>query len=249
MPLMPFGLAPDHAIWLAAALLGAAFVRGYSGFGFSAIFIAFAALLTNPVPLIPAIFACEIVMTLFLLPSIRGAIDWRLVGLLTLGAAIAILPAVWVMARLEEDTARLAVSALIFALGLVLLSGWRLERRVGGPGYLGIGAVSGMANAAGVGGLPVAGFMTAQPLSPQVFRAVMVVYLFFLDLMTLPVMGLNGLVSRDTFIAAGMAFPILGAGIWLGSRRFGHASPTAFRRAVVVLLLLLSGLGLWKALT
>ena len=62
---LPFDLTAGQGAYLAAALFAAAYVRGYSGFGFSAIFIILAALTTNPLPLIPVIFSCEIAMTLF----------------------------------------------------------------------------------------------------------------------------------------------------------------------------------------
>jgi len=34
---MPFGLGPVEALWIGIVILGAAFVRGYSGFGFAAL--------------------------------------------------------------------------------------------------------------------------------------------------------------------------------------------------------------------
>lgn len=245
---LPFGLTALQGLWLAAGLLGAAFVRGYSGFGFSAIFIAYAALFTNPVPLIPAIFLCEILMTLFMLRGIGASVDWRRVVALWAGALVAIVPSVWVMARLDGDTARLIVAGLIFALALFLLSGWQLARVLPLRGYGLVGGISGMVNAAGVGGLPVAAFMTAQPMAPAVFRAVLIVYIVGLDLISLPVMGMNGLVSYETFVGAGLALPMLSVGIATGTRRFGHASPQAFRRFAIILLALLAGISLVKAL-
>ena len=245
---MPFDLGPGTAVALAFALLGAAFVRGYSGFGFSAIFIAFAALFTNPLPLIPVVFACEIMMTAFQARGIRGHIDWWRATWLMLGAAIALPFSVTVMLSVGEDTARIIISGVILLLALFLLSGWTLQRRIGALGHGSVGITSGMCNSAGIGGLPVAAFMSAQPMHSATFRATMIVYLTALDLITLPLLWMGGLVTRDTAIAAFMAFPILGIGVWLGGRRFLAASPTAFRRSAVLLLLILSALGLIRAM-
>ena len=110
---MPFDLGPGTAAALAVALLGAAYVRGYSGFGFSAIFIAFAALLTNPLPLIPVVFTCEIIMTALQARGIRGHIDWPRVGWLLFGAAIALPVSVTVILSVGPDIARLLVSAIV----------------------------------------------------------------------------------------------------------------------------------------
>jgi len=243
---LPFDLGPGTAAALAIALLGAAYVRGYSGFGFSAIFIAFAALVTNPLPLIPVVFACEVLMTVFQARQIRGHVDWRRVLWMLTGAAIALPFSVTVILSVGEETARVTISAVILIMSLVLLTGWTLRTRIGPVGHGGVGVLSGMCNSAGIGGLPVAAFMSAQPIEAAIFRATMIVYLTGLDMITLPLLWAGGLVTWDTAIAVGLAFPILGLGIWLGSRQFLSASPSTFRRFAVMLLLALAVLGLLR---
>jgi uncharacterized membrane protein YfcA len=243
---LPFDLGPGTAAALAIALLGAAYVRGYSGFGFSAIFIAFAALVTNPLPLIPVVFACEVLMTVFQARQIRGHVDWRRVLWMLAGAAVALPFSVTVILSVGEETARVTISAVILIMSLVLLTGWTLRTRIGPVGHGGVGVLSGMCNSAGIGGLPVAAFMSAQPIEAAIFRATMIVYLTGLDMITLPLLWAGGLVTWDTAIAVGLAFPILGLGIWLGSRQFLSASPSTFRRFAVMLLLTLAVLGLLR---
>ncbi len=237
---LPFDLSIWQGFYLAAALYVAAFVRGYSGFGFSAVFIIFAALTTNPLPLIPVIFSCEILMTAFQARGIQHDIDWRRARWLLIGAAIATVPSITIMARLGEDHARLAISVLILSLSLILLSGWQLSRPVEGRSNAGIGIIAGIANSAGVGGLPVAAFLTAQPISQAAFRATMIVFLTGIDAMAIPVMAVNGLVSGQTLTGILLAFPILGAGIWTGTNFFGRTSQKQFRQVVILMLVALS---------
>ncbi|MCG3266982.1 TSUP family transporter [Yoonia sp. I 8.24] len=245
---MPFDLNLTTAAALAIALLGAAYVRGYSGFGFSAIFIAFAALVTNPLPLIPVVFASEIAMTAFQARGIRGQVDWRRVFPLLIGAG-AILPfAIKVMIAFDVATVRMAVSGIIFVLALVLFVGFALRKSVGMAGHGVVGLVSGICNSAGVGGLPVATFLTAQPIPAPRFRATMIVYLTGLDIISLPLMWHGGLIGPESFTALAFAFPVLGLGVWLGGRQFTSASPESFRRFAVFLLLILSTLGLLRPL-
>ncbi len=245
---MPFDLGPGTTAALAIALLGAAFVRGYSGFGFSAIFIAFAALLTNPLPLIPVVFSCEMLMTVFQARGIRGHVDWRRVIALLAGAAVVLPASVWFILSLGEGTVRLAVSLIVLVMSLVLLSGWTLQRTIRSPGHIGVGMVSGLCNSAGIGGLPVAAFMAAQPMEAARFRATIIVYLTGLDLITMPLLWAGGLVTWETALGVGLAFPLLGLGVWLGGRQFLAASPSTFRRFAVMLLLTLSVLGLLRAM-
>jgi hypothetical protein len=246
--MLPLGLTSGQGGFLAAAMFVAAFIRGYSGFGFSAIFIILAALVTNPLPLIPVMFTCEIAMTALQARGIRQHIDWRRVVPLLIGAGLATVPAVAIMAKLGEREARLAISAMILGLSLLLLSGWKMRRAVGVRGNIGVGVVSGIVNSAGVGGLPAAAFLTAQPIAPAMFRATMIMYLTGIDLMALPVMAGHGLVSADTVTAIALAFPVLAAGVWAGSRGFALVSQDHFRRAVVVLLTALSILNIAKAI-
>lgn len=245
---LPFDLTTGQGAFLAAALFVAAFIRGVSGFGFSAIFIILAALVTNPVPLIPIVFSCEILMTVFQARGIRGHIDWRRVGALLVGSAITIVPSVAIMAKLDAATARMAISALILVLSAVLLSGWRLSQPIGPIGTTGVGMVSGIANSAGVGGLPVAAFLTAQPIPPAVFRATMIVFLTGLDLLALPIMAGHGLVTSETPLGILVAFPILGAGIWAGTLGFSRLSGERFRQCVVLLLTSFSVLNIARIL-
>jgi len=65
----------------------------------------------------------------------------------------------------------------------------------------------------------------------------------------LPMLGYAGVISADTFIAAACCLPMLGAGVWLGGRRFVSAEPANFRRMAIALLAFLATLGLLKSLT
>jgi uncharacterized membrane protein YfcA len=243
-----FDLSLGQLSALSIALLGAAYVRGYSGFGFSAIFIAFSALITNPLPLIPVVFSCEIIMTAFQARGIRSHIDWRRVGALLLGAAFALPFAITVILSVGDQTARLAVSAIVFTMSLILLTGWTIRRKIPLAGFTGVGVISGMCNAAGIGGLPVAAFLAAQPLAAPVFRATMIVYLTGLDLITVPFLWHGGLITAQTGIGVLCAMPFLGLGIWLGSRKFNTTSPEGFRKFAIAILLILSTLGLIRTL-
>jgi hypothetical protein len=76
----------------------------------------------------------------------------------------------------------------------------------------------------------------------------MIFYLCAIDLVALPMLGLNGLISRDTFIAVALALPLLALGVWLGGKRFVSAAPENFRRMAISLLAFLALLGLLKSL-
>jgi hypothetical protein len=108
--------------------------------------------------------------------------------------------------------------------------------------------LSGVANAAAIGGLPVALFLTAQDLPARTFRATMIFYLCAIDLVALPIFAYSGFLGRETFIAAACCLPVFGVGLWLGGRRFVSATPENFRRMAIALLITLAGFGLVKSI-
>lgn len=245
---MPFDLGLGAALWMAAAVFVAAFVRGYSGFGYSAMVIAASSVVTNPLNLVAVVVLLEFAMSL---QAWRGAgpdVDWRRVGFLLAGAAVGLPLGLWALTAISEDAARAVISAYVLGMCAVLLAGWRLRAEVRGPSNLGVGLVSGLANAPGMGGLPVAAFFAAQPIPPAVFRATLIAYFPILDLYSAPLYWAHGLVSWDTLWAGLWALPLTVIGNWLGGRHFFGTDPQEFRRMAIFLLAGLAALGLGKAL-
>jgi len=244
---LPFGLSAAAAAWLGLAVFGAAFVRGYSGFGFAALVISATSLVTSPLHAVPVVILCDILMTAQRVPGIRAQIDWRRVAYLFLGALPGVPIGVMILSGIGTDLARAVIAAFVLVMCAGLWLGWSFPGTVGGPGHAGTGFVSGFANGAGVGGLPVAVFLAAQPVAAAVFRATLVAYFTLMDLWSLPVMARAGMIEGDTFRAVLYAVPLMVAGLWLGGRHFLRAEPQSFRRFAILLLAVLAGLGLMKS--
>lgn len=233
---------------LATAFFVAAFVRGYSGFGFSALMIASSGLIADPRPFIPVAILCELSMTLLQARGVWARIDWRRALTMLAGAALVMPFSVSLLAHFGLSAARLAISAAILIFCLLLLSGWTIHRPIGPAGQIGVGMVSGLCNGAAVGGLPVATFLAAQPIPAEVFRATIVTYLTLLDFVGLPAFAHAGLIGRQTFAIWALSLPVIALGLLAGGRHFLAASPQSFRRMAIGLLIALSALGLLRAL-
>lgn len=245
---MPYDLGLWAVLWMAAATLVAGFVRGYSGFGFSALLIAAASLVTNPLNFVAVVVILETVMSLQAAKGARQDVDWRRVGWLMAGAMLGLPLGLWILTGVSEDTARAVVSGYVLLMCAVLLAGWRLRGEVSGAGNGVAGLVSGLANAPGMGGLPVAAFFAAQPMPAAVFRATLIAYFPLLDLYSAPLYWLAGLVSWDTLWTALILLPITLLGNWLGGRHFFGTDPQDFRKFAILLLAGLALLGLGKSL-
>lgn len=244
---LPFDIGLWGAIWMGAAVLVAAFVRGYSGFGYSAMVIAASSLVTNPLNFVAVVVIAEAAMTLQAWKGVGPEVDWNRVKWLLLGAIVGLPLGLWALTAIPEDAARAVISAYVLLMCLVLLAGWRLAREMGSGGTLATGFVSGLANAPGMGGLPVVAFFAAQPMAATTFRATLVAYFPILDLYSTPLYFLHGLVSWDTLWASLLVLPLTFLGNWLGGRHFFNTDPQDFRRFAIVLLAGLALMGIVKA--
>lgn len=245
---MPYDLGPAAVAWLVAATFVAGFVRGYSGFGFSAMLIAASSLVTNPLNFVFVVVLLEALMSVQAAKGAGPDVDWKRVGWLMGGAAIGLPLGLWVLTGVSEDTARAVISGYVLVMCMVLLAGWRLRAEMRGASNGVAGLVSGLANAPGMGGLPVAAFFAAQPMPATVFRATLIAYFPLLDVYSAPLYWLAGMVSWDAVWASVLLLPVTLLANWLGGRHFFGTDPQDFRRFAIVLLAGLAALGLGKAM-
>ena len=246
---MPFDLGLGSVLWMSAVILVAGFVRGYSGFGYSAIVIAASSVVMSPLHFVAVVVILEFVMSLQAWKGAGPSVDWKRVLCLLAGAAVGLPAGLWALTAISENAARAMISGYVLAMCVLLLLGLRMRSEARGvPVNLGAGLISGLANAPGMGGLPVAAFFAAQPMPANVFRATLIAYFPLLDIYSAPLYWWHGLVTWDTIRASLIALPLTLIGNWLGGRHFFGTDPQEFRRFAILLLAGLAMLGLGRAL-
>ena len=245
---MPFSMSAEAVGFMAVACLIAAFVRGYSGFGFSALVVSSSALVMNPLHVVGVVMVCEFLMTFQQWRGVRADVDWRRVIALMLGAFVGLPLGLWGITRVGLDTARVVIAVYVLSMCAVMVMGWRIRSAQGFGPHLGIGIFAGAANAVGMAGLPVASYFTAQGVAANVFRGTLIAYFAALDLFSLPVMWASGIIVGDTFLLSLGALPLMFIGVWAGGRHFLKTDPQDFRRFAIALLAILALINLGKVL-
>jgi uncharacterized membrane protein YfcA len=241
------GLSPMALAWCALVLAVAGFARGYSGFGFSAIVVAGFGFVAGPVVAAPLAILLEVMASLFQARSVWRQIAWR-DALAMLAGSLAGNPlGVVVLEHAPETPLKAAIYLYVLAVCAILLAARASPRLLGNLAWFAVGLIAGVINGAtALSGLFIVSVMTLTATPPSRMRATLIAYFFFSDFYAAALLAMRGLIGAQMLVLAAIAFPIVAAGIMLGSRRFLSASDAEFRKATLLLLVALATLGLAK---
>jgi uncharacterized protein len=252
-------IAPLPPLLLIASMVivfGAGVVRGFAGFGFSALSVAGLALLVSPARVVPAIFVLEVLASISLLRSAARDIDWQWLSWLIAGNVLCIPLGIALLAWLPETPLRLLIGALLLLAAGMLRSGFSLSLAPSAGVRLGVGMASGFVNGvAAIGGIAVAVMLSTSQIAPTVMRATLIALFLFTDLYALAcsaVVSIGAaapvdLLGADTLRWALWLAPAMLAGIWVGQRSFAGVSPERFRRHVLNLLMSIALISVLRA--
>lgn len=243
------GLSLGVLLFCLAAVFLAGLIRGYCGFGFSALSVASMTLVLPPIEVIPFVMLLEIAASIGMLPAVWRSVDWRLVGWLFAGYAVGAPLGIYALINVPEEPVRIAISAIILILSFAMLRGFVFKRANHTSSILGTGVVSGAINGvSAVGGLPVVLLMLANSATAVVTRASIVAFLMLGDLYSTAIYSSNGLVAGDTLIRFAILLIPLTIGVKIGSRQFVRSNPGSFQKLALWLLISLASVGLLRIL-
>lgn len=241
-------------------MLAAGVVRGFSGFGFSALCVAGLSLFLPPTQVVPPVFVLEVLASISLLRQALRDADWPWLAWLVAGNALCIPLGIAVLAWVPEAPLRLLIAALLLLAAALLRAGVRFGLVPTRGVRLATGMVSGFVNGvAAIGGIAVAVMLSGTALAPAALRGTMIVLFLFTDLYALAcawavsAWGAGSgsvpaeLLGPGTLSRAAWWLPPMLVGIWIGQRGFAKVSNEAFRRAVLNLLMAIALLSAARA--
>ncbi len=239
--------APQLAYGMVVVLI-AGIVRGFAGFGFSALTVAGMSLFFSPAQVVPAVFVLEVLASLTLLRSVWTEIHWGWLRPLLIGNALAIPLGVWMLAVVPEGPLRAIVSIVILIAAVLLLSGFKAPWSDTPALRLGTGFVSGIFNGlAAIGGMAVAVMLFTATISGAAARATLIALFFATDLYSLAWAGGYGLLDGNLLRWVGWLLVPMLIGIAIGRQHFLRVDEAGFRRGVLRVLAVMAGLGLVRA--
>lgn len=235
------GLSAAGLAFSVLAVLVGAFIKGYTGFGASMVWMTSLSLVLPPLQVVPMVLMFEVATSIGLLRHVWHEVEWRSLWLLLAGTAVATPLGIYALASLPADALRIALALVVLVAAILIWRGFALQQAPGRTATVGVGLLAGFLNGSmAIVGPPVILFYFATPLGLAAERASMVAYLLGTDSIGTGMFALQGLVSAEILWRTACFLPILLLGVAAGHRQFLGTSPESFRRLALLLLMGLS---------
>lgn len=232
---------PGHSMgelaFVFAAAVIAGLARGFSGFGGALIFVPLASAVTSPAIASALLLVIDGVMTLGMVPEGWRRANRREVFTMLSGAVIGVPAGTAVLSLLPSVTLRWIISIMVLGLLVFLMSGWRYHGRPKTWATVGVGALAGLfGGAAQTSGPPIVAYWLGGAIERNRVRANLVLYFALGTVLSATSYIVTGLLTLEVLMIALIAGPAYGIGLSAGSRMFGIASETTFRRICFTLI-------------
>lgn len=230
----------------AAGTFAAAFVTGLAGFAFAIIAAAVWLHFLTPAQTAVLVAAFGLLVQGVSVWKLRRALRWRRLWPFLIGGAIGVPLGAAILHWATPAGLRAAIGGVLVLFSLHSLVRPKLPSAsdAGRVADGAVGVVNGViGGASGLAGIAAVIWCGLRGWSPAEQRAVFQPTGVAVFLMTGLWLGGAGMIGSDTLVLLLVGLPFLALGTWAGLRAFGRLDEAAFRRVVLVLLLL-SGLSL-----
>src|SRR5258708_23325423 len=162
--LIPADVSTHAAVAIAVIAFVSGTARGFSGFGSALIFMPLASSMEAPRLVAALLLLIDFVAAAPLVPNVWKQADRKATAVMVSGALIGVPIGTYFLSRLDPVTTRWIISAFVFALLTLLLSGWRYRGKDHAALSIGIGGLSGFCSGlAPTGGPPPHGCLARPP--------------------------------------------------------------------------------------
>jgi len=245
-----FQLSLVEIYFIIFTVLIASIIRGFNGFGFSAICISGFSFILPAIEIVPIIIALEVIISIFMIPYIWNKIDWKFVFKLLTGIIIGSPIGFYLLKHLNPQTTHLSVCLLIIFFSILLMKGFSSQKINNNYGKLFTGIVSGTLNGlTTLGGMPVALFLLITSIQPAVIRGSLAALFFLTDIYAFILSFFAGIVDMTTIYRVVPLIIILPIGVFIGNKFFVKSKEETYRKVVFYFLIIISMLGIFRIIS
>jgi len=242
-----FELSLAEIYFIVFVVFIASIIRGFNGFGFSAICISGFSFILPAIEIVPIILILEVLISIFMVPYVWNKIDWNFVFKLLIGITIGSPIGLYLLKYLSPDVTHLAVCLLIIFFSLILMRGYENQKINNNYVKMFTGIISGILNGlTTLGGMPVALFLLATSIQPAIIRGSLAALFFLTDIYAFILSFFAGIVDLTTIYRTVPLIIILPIGVYIGNKFFVKSKEETYRKVVFYFLIFISIFGLFR---
>jgi uncharacterized membrane protein YfcA len=231
-------------LFLTAAFFGG-LVSGLSGFAMGLVVSGVWLHIISPTQNALLIVLCGLVTQASGIWWVRHAINWRTLLPFIIGGAFGVPAGTALLTTVNPNTLRLSIGVLLVIYSLYSLIRPAIKPvKSGVTTDFGVGILNGLIGGlTGLGGIAVTIWCQLRGGPKDAQRAIFQPVIFATFLTTAISLGFARAFNVETLKLYALALPVLSAGIWFGFKLYGKLDDAAFRK-IILLLLLVSGVAL-----
>lgn len=231
-------MSPQVVAAGAAIAFLASVCQSVTGFGFALVMVPLITAIWAVKPGVAATVMLSLFGNLMLLREVRGHVSAPRVGGLLAGFAIGLVPGLLVFKKVDEDTLRVAVGAIVLVATLALYRAPEIDHGHDGFGLRVLaGAISGaIGSSTSLSGPPVVLYLVGRVREIDAFRATVLAYFVPSSVLMFVSYVIVGQVTRDVLLMAAAGAPAVLLGMPVGAWLRGHLDAQRFRIVVLVVL-------------
>ena len=228
----------------------ASIIRGFNGFGFSAICVAGFSFIIPAIEIIPLILILEVLISVFMIPYVWNKIDWKFVFQILLGIIFGSPIGLYLLKYLPPNITHLSICLIIIFFSILLMRGYSNKRLNNTPVKIFTGTVSGAVNGlTTLGGMPVALLLLTTSIQPAIIRGSLAALFFLTDVYAFILSLLAEIVDLVTIYRVIPLIIILPLGVSIGNKFFKKSNEKIYRKVIFYFLIIISIFGLIKIIT
>ena len=245
-----FELSLVEIYFIAFVVFIASIIRGFNGFGFSAICISGFSFILPAIEIVPIILALEVIISIFMIPYVWNKIDWNFVFKLLIGITIGSPIGLYLLKYLSSDVTHLTVCVLVIFFSFLLMKGYENKKIDNSYTKMFTGIISGTLNGlTTLGGMPVALLLLVTSIQPAVIRGSLAALFFLTDIYAFALSFFSGIVDMTTIYRVIPLTIILPLGVFMGNKFFIKSKEETHRKVVFYFLIFISILGIFRIIS
>lgn len=232
------------AAFLLSVFIGG-IVTGIAGFAMGLVVSGIWLHILTPAQTAALIVGYGLLVQTYSIWKLRHALNWRAVAPFIAGGAVGVPVGAMLLTYIDRDYLRTGVGVLLVAYSSYFLARPHVHTvRASVPADVGVGVLNGiLGGMTGLAGPVITVWCQLRGWPKDAQRAIFQPVILAAFAMTAISLAIAGAVTADLVKLYLMGIPALGGGLWVGLKLYGHLDDAAFRK-VILILLLLSGLAL-----